>query len=157
MYGYATEGLWMGCYKSDCKPIFEYGPMPGWFIATLVIECLGAVAAIATLGLVVIYLFLAGGKSVVRILAILGSFVAAGIILLGIIIYGATVKDNLSWSYALTIIGGIFYGLTGVLLIVSIVIAKRKSFEPDNSPAIAVQFSDVKPEASKPLKYQEPE
>lgn len=125
VYGYATEGLWLGCYESDCKAIFEYGPLPAWFIATMVIECIGIAAAVVALGLVVIYLFPAKGNTTVCIVAVIACFAAAGCILLGTIIYGATLEVNLAWSFVLCVIGGVAYGMAGVLLIITLLVTRK--------------------------------
>ena len=45
-------------------------------------------------------------------------FISAGCIILGIIIYGAKVEDNLSWSFILCTIAGIIFGICGLLLVI---------------------------------------
>lgn len=52
---------------------------------------------------------------------------AAGCILLGTVIFGANdaEEDHLSWAFALCIVGGIFFGVAGVLIIVASVVLKR--------------------------------
>lgn len=160
VYGYATEGLWLGCYESNCEVIFKYGPLPAWLIATQVFECMGAVAAIAAIGLVALYIFVPStkGKRIVCILSALACFAAAGSILLGIIIYGATVQQNLSWSFAFCIIGAIFFGVASLLLIITTLQGtKKESMDIESRPALDVKFTEEKPEvnleaSSQPLK-----
>ena len=155
VYGYATEGLWLGCYKSECREIFHYGPLPTWFIATLVFECLGLLAAISAMGLTGLYIFSPSirKRKNACILPILASFAASGSIILGIIIYGANVLSHLSWSFAFCTIGGISYGIAGVLLIIAMVTTTRKEQEPDSNPAHPATMSDMNPDPeNQPLK-----
>ena len=145
VYGYASEGLWFGCYKSDCREIFYYSPLPAWFIATLVLESLGLLAALLGTWLVGLYIFCSSTrqKNVFPcIVPMLACFAAAGTILLGIIIYGASVKDNLSWSFAFCTIGGIFYGTAGIFLMVAI-LTKKNDSEPGSGRPPSVRMSDL--------------
>ena len=143
VYGYATEGLWLGCYKSDCKPIFDYGPLPAWFIATQVLECLGAVAALGAVGSIIIYIF--AGERTLCIVSTVACFLSSGSGLIGVIIYGATVQENLSWSFAFSIIGAIFLAVAGVILIVTrSQRSKKQGMDMGRNPEHEVPLSDVK-------------
>ena len=55
------------------------------------------------------------------------SVFTAGCIILGCIIFGAkdVEKHHLSWAFALAIIGGIFFGVAGVLVLVATIVIKR--------------------------------
>ncbi|XP_045181191.2 uncharacterized protein LOC123540326 isoform X5 [Mercenaria mercenaria] len=118
--GPGHEGLWAGCYKSECWNIYDFAPLPSWFEATQAFETLGFIAAIVALVLIVLYIFVpqTSGKRIVFILGMVACFAAAGCIILGIIIYGSKVETNLSWSFALCTIAGIIFGVSGILLIV---------------------------------------
>lgn len=107
VYGTAHNGLWDVAYP------------PSWFEAVQAFETIGFIAAIASLVLVILYIFVpaTAGKKIVFILSMLACFAAAGCIILGIIIYGAKM-DNLSWSFVLCTIAGIIFGISGILLIV---------------------------------------
>lgn len=121
------RGLWRRCTLGVCTEggftdvfnVFKDDNL-SWFEATQAFETLGFIAAVAALVLIVLYIFVpaTSGKRIVFILCMLACFAAAGCIILGIIIYGAKVKDNLSWSYALCTIAGIIFGVSGILLIV---------------------------------------
>jgi len=45
--------------------------------------------------------------------------ISAGCIFVAIIIYGTKIPDNLSWSFALSIIGMLLEGVTALLLLVN--------------------------------------
>ncbi|XP_052761374.1 uncharacterized protein LOC128204072 isoform X6 [Mya arenaria] len=91
---------------------------PGWLKATQAFETLGFIAAVAALILIVLYVFVpaTSGKRIVFILSMVACFIAAGCILLGIIIYGTKMDYNLSWSFALCCIAGIIFAVAGLLL-----------------------------------------
>lgn len=111
-------GLWKTCSanyaKYDCR-YFE--SLASWFEAVQAFETLGFIAGIVALILIILYVFVpaTSGKKIVSILSMLAAFAAAGCIILGIIIYGAKSHD-LSWSFALCTIGGVLFGIAGLLL-----------------------------------------
>lgn len=115
------EGLWKHCvitqYLANCENFKDHG---SWFEATQAFETLGFIAAVVALVLIVLYIFVpqTSGKRIIFILGMIACFAAAGCIILGIIIYGSKVKDNLSWSFALCTIAGIIFGISGILLII---------------------------------------
>lgn len=121
-----NSGLWRHCW-SGYSPIVrgQYSACgkaigPSWFEATQAFETLGFIAAVVALVLIILYIFVpqTSGKKIVFILGMLACFAAAGCIILGIIIYGSKVEDNLSWSFALCTIAGIIFGVSGILLVV---------------------------------------
>ncbi|XP_052761369.1 uncharacterized protein LOC128204072 isoform X2 [Mya arenaria] len=122
-------GLWDECYaagavfrcrKQGCEPdgYPVWFPYTGWLKATQAFETLGFIAAVAALILIVLYVFVpaTSGKRIVFILSMVACFIAAGCILLGIIIYGTKMDYNLSWSFALCCIAGIIFAVAGLLL-----------------------------------------
>ena len=135
IHGYANEGLWVGCYKSDCRKIFDFDPLPGWFIITLVLECLGLLASIASVMLTVVYVVSPSARDSKKssILTTLVCFAAAVSILIGVTIYGAIVVDNLSWSFATCTAGGIFYGIAGILFLINMCSFSKNAYEVDSN------------------------
>ncbi|XP_052761372.1 lens fiber membrane intrinsic protein-like isoform X4 [Mya arenaria] len=118
-------GLWQNCVLGVCsdyaitdsiKDIFKDDL--SWLKATQAFETLGFIAAVAALILIVLYVFVpaTSGKRIVFILSMVACFIAAGCILLGIIIYGTKMDYNLSWSFALCCIAGIIFAVAGLLL-----------------------------------------
>ncbi|XP_052761373.1 uncharacterized protein LOC128204072 isoform X5 [Mya arenaria] len=118
-YPSSHRGLWKACHEtfhgSQCG---SYYGEPGWLKATQAFETLGFIAAVAALILIVLYVFVpaTSGKRIVFILSMVACFIAAGCILLGIIIYGTKMDYNLSWSFALCCIAGIIFAVAGLLL-----------------------------------------
>ncbi|XP_052761368.1 uncharacterized protein LOC128204072 isoform X1 [Mya arenaria] len=110
------SGLWKGCEETGTLCFRPDGG--SWLKATQAFETLGFIAAVAALILIVLYVFVpaTSGKRIVFILSMVACFIAAGCILLGIIIYGTKMDYNLSWSFALCCIAGIIFAVAGLLL-----------------------------------------
>lgn len=94
--------------------------------ATQFFETVGFLAALVSLVLLILAVCIVSCKNrkILPILSAVFSIVAAGCILLGAIIFGAQdyEKYYLSWAFALTIIGGIFFGVAGVLILVATIV-----------------------------------
>ncbi|XP_052761371.1 uncharacterized protein LOC128204072 isoform X3 [Mya arenaria] len=113
-----SYGIWKMCLSTFFIHRCEDAPDSGWLKATQAFETLGFIAAVAALILIVLYVFVpaTSGKRIVFILSMVACFIAAGCILLGIIIYGTKMDYNLSWSFALCCIAGIIFAVAGLLL-----------------------------------------
>ncbi|XP_025091382.1 uncharacterized protein LOC112562362 isoform X1 [Pomacea canaliculata] len=133
-----TYGLWRYCYNSwhrrsmdpeVCTSIVDSQYDRGYTRATQFFETVGLIAAIASIVLLLLGVCVATcrDRRILPILSGICSIAAAGCILLGTVIFGANdaEEDHLSWAFALCIVGGIFFGVAGVLIIVASVVLKR--------------------------------
>ncbi|XP_025091383.1 uncharacterized protein LOC112562362 isoform X2 [Pomacea canaliculata] len=132
-----SYGIWRQCLlprfrlqrgtsdEDRCGPF----PLTGYTRATQFFETVGLIAAIASIVLLLLGVCVATcrDRRILPILSGICSIAAAGCILLGTVIFGANdaEEDHLSWAFALCIVGGIFFGVAGVLIIVASVVLKR--------------------------------
>nr|KAG5699900.1 hypothetical protein BaRGS_018199 [Batillaria attramentaria] len=97
--------------------------------ATQFFETVGLLSAIVSFVLLLLGVCIATcrDRRILPILSAICAIGAAGCILLGCIIFGAkdVEKHHLSWAFALTIVGGIFFGVAGVLILIATVVIKR--------------------------------
>ncbi|XP_069107079.1 protein NKG7-like [Argopecten irradians] len=107
-------GLWRGCSGSICGKVSNAA---SWLEAVQAFAILGFLAGVAGIVLAFLYMFVEQlKKDVVYIVAAIGNLAAAGCIFLSIVIYGSKVENGLSWSFGLSIVGMIFFGVAGVLM-----------------------------------------
>ncbi|KAL8580177.1 hypothetical protein ACOMHN_059150 [Nucella lapillus] len=132
-------GLWRWCVEEEryrnipydyCFSMLDGGQYDRDYIrATQFFETVGFLAAIASIILLLLGVCITScrDKRILPILAGIAAAGAAGCIILGCIIFGAKdyEKPHLSWAFALAIVGGIFYGLAGVLVFVATLVMKR--------------------------------
>ncbi|XP_033727704.1 uncharacterized protein LOC117317029 [Pecten maximus] len=115
---FVTVGLWKACYRGyECtKTTYT----TSYFEATQAFESLALVAGFIGLLLLAFYIFINQSSS--NISLFIASLVAVAFAaccgILGVIIYGCKTSLPLSWSYALAVIGGIFYGISSILMAV---------------------------------------
>jgi len=108
----AHSGLWQSCYKSTCGNIKITNHK---FRAVRAMECLALICYIvaAVLGvLAILKLGLRKKANKLMGLLVLVGFVFA---IIGVIIYGVTYKNNLYYSFGLTIVAFIIAFVAGLL------------------------------------------
>lgn len=88
------NGLWQLCIGDNCGSINASNDST--FQAAQAFAVLGFIASLASLVLVILYIFVEQTSTrLVFIITMIASFAAAGLILLAIIIYGSHVNSNL--------------------------------------------------------------
>ncbi|XP_022309028.1 uncharacterized protein LOC111114826 isoform X1 [Crassostrea virginica] len=112
------SGLWRICFTHCVARPMGFG----WFGATQAFETIGLIAGIVGLILVVLYIFInqTAGNRTLFIVSLVSVGIAAGSTLLGVIIYGSH-GSALSWSFALAVIGGLFYAVSTALMIIHVI------------------------------------
>jgi len=145
MEGEEHMGLWRYCH--DIKVWFGARPhtkthiqncgnllgtagqrLIGELRATQFFETAGFLAILPAILLLVLGVCIESCKDrrILPILSAVCCLASAGCIIIGSIIFGsyAFYKDYLSWSFAVTIVGGILFGVSGVLIIVGAILKK---------------------------------
>ncbi|KAJ8322217.1 hypothetical protein KUTeg_000688 [Tegillarca granosa] len=120
---YSHNGLWRSCYYRHVyhgQQCFKTNFSASWFEATQAFQVIGLVAAFIGLILVILFIFVTqtSNNRTVYIIGMVAVLVAAGCTILSIIIFGSKVSA-LSWSFALAVIGGILYGVAGLLMLIN--------------------------------------
>lgn len=96
--------------------------------ATQFFETAGFLAILPAILLLVLSVFIDSCKErrILPILSAVFALLSAGCIIIGAIIFGATdlFKDYLSWAFALSIVGGVLFGVSGVLIIIGAILKK---------------------------------
>ncbi|XP_067682390.1 uncharacterized protein [Haliotis asinina] len=114
-------GLFKSCGAGICV---SFGSAElDWQTATKALVILGFLLGLGSLALIIVYLFLKTDQMLFKTIAFVLAFAAAGFTIIGIIVFAAKATEvnqilNLSWSFALTIIGGLLYGTTGTVLVI---------------------------------------
>ncbi|KAK3092752.1 hypothetical protein FSP39_006878 [Pinctada imbricata] len=112
-YSYSSLGLWQACNQVQC---YEYHASAK-ISAVRAFEVIGFIILAVVLLLLLIYICKDANPILILISLIL-CFVAAGCILLGVIIWAAGgYGSGLSWAFVLCIIAGILALIAGILLI----------------------------------------
>ncbi|XP_061178651.1 uncharacterized protein LOC133187306 [Saccostrea echinata] len=112
------EGLWSICIGSECTD-YSLKNLTSWFEASRMFAVFGFIGSIATIVLLVLYIFVEKlSIYIVYIAAVVTCFVTGGFILLLVLIYGAFL-NNLSWGWAFCVVAFLLYTVAGVLLIVN--------------------------------------
>ncbi|XP_062567965.1 uncharacterized protein LOC134230207 isoform X1 [Saccostrea cucullata] len=132
----ANIGLWNHCSKSTTSPDLDFTccetvgnflgyqglRIPAWLHASRFFQSVGLLTSMASVIFSILCTFVSStvNKKGVRITAAVLNFVAAGGILIGVSIYGGQYRYELwlksyfpSWSFAFSVISGIFYLVTG--------------------------------------------
>ncbi|KAK3087285.1 hypothetical protein FSP39_004133, partial [Pinctada imbricata] len=92
------------------------------FAAVRTFEAIGFLATLGAIFFLILYTCVpkTSGSKIVAILTTLALFGACGCIMIGVIIYGSNNNtDYLSWAFALSCVGGILFGVAGLLTVVS--------------------------------------
>lgn len=113
------NGLWQLCGLNKQR-YCRYLPYDAaWFEATQALETLGLFAAFLSLVLLVLFIFhpQSTTNKAILIVATVSTFVAACFTVLGVVIYG-TKNGDLSWSYGVTVLAGILYTGSGILMVI---------------------------------------
>ncbi|XP_022309036.2 uncharacterized protein LOC111114826 isoform X2 [Crassostrea virginica] len=120
--GVFYTGLWRACFLTPHPRCLRDPYSAGWFGATQAFETIGLIAGIVGLILVVLYIFInqTAGNRTLFIVSLVSVGIAAGSTLLGVIIYGSH-GSALSWSFALAVIGGLFYAVSTALMIIHVI------------------------------------
>lgn len=118
------QGLWQYCFGDGIGDnCYKHNILSDWFESVRTFEAIGFIASIVTVLFVILYVCVSktSGSKIVAILSSLLSIGTAGVVLLGIFIYlGKMDLDYISWALGLSVAGGILFGLSGILLIISI-------------------------------------
>ncbi|XP_062596266.1 uncharacterized protein LOC134257692 [Saccostrea cucullata] len=111
------EGIWRRCVNGICSDINIVGR--DWLQVVRVFEIIALGASLFATFLVILNLSVSRFSDSKRIyfLALLSCFVTAGSILLSAIVYGASVREGITWSYGCVVIAGIFFMASGVLML----------------------------------------
>ncbi|ESO94188.1 hypothetical protein LOTGIDRAFT_232447 [Lottia gigantea] len=119
--------LWQSCYSNDgsseCKSLQSEG-LTSEIKAGQAFNVLGFLAGGVAVVLIILYIFCLTNKKPVRLLGMIAAFVAAGLILIGVIIIGTSDSAKsfvVGWAMILAIIGAILYVVTGVMVVVDVV------------------------------------
>ncbi|XP_067682189.1 uncharacterized protein [Haliotis asinina] len=114
-------GLFKSCTAGQCA---SFGSAElDWQTATKALVILGFLLGLGSLALIIVYLFFKTDQMLFKTIAFVLAFAAAGFTIIGIIVFAAKATEanqilNLSWSFALTIIGGLLYGAAGTVLVI---------------------------------------
>ncbi|XP_046577338.1 uncharacterized protein LOC124285195 [Haliotis rubra] len=114
-------GLFKVCTIGRCV---SFGSLEAdWQTATKALVILGFLLGLGSLALIIIYLFFKTDQMLFKTISFVLAFAAAGFTIVGIIVFAAKATEvstgyDLSWSFALTIIGGLLYGATGTVLVI---------------------------------------
>lgn len=118
---FVTMGLWRVCYRGyDCT---KTAYTTSYFEATQAFESLALVAGFIGLLLLILYIFISQTSYNISlfIVSLVAVACAALCAILGVIIYGCKTSLPLAWSYALSVVGGIFYGVSAILMAVYLI------------------------------------
>ncbi|XP_048259673.1 uncharacterized protein LOC124123853 isoform X4 [Haliotis rufescens] len=114
----SSQGLFQGCALGECVSL-PMDLMLGWEKAVMAMEVLGFLACLGCFVLMVLYAHVKNDQTILQTMAIGLAFAAAGLILLGVIIYGAKLSGvTFGWSFGMTIVSGLFLIGVGALNIV---------------------------------------
>lgn len=110
------EGLWRSCINSICADIDVAGR--DWLQAVRAFQSIGVLASCVAIATLLFYIFKSDfrRKFLVFLVAAISSIVTGGCILLSVLIYGISIKLSLSWSFALAVVSGILFGISGAFL-----------------------------------------
>ncbi|XP_060066766.1 uncharacterized protein LOC132547035 [Ylistrum balloti] len=119
----STAGLWKACLEGGGEKLCEsYETVLDWIKACQAFGIIGvlAVAAAAILEVLCTVVFSKDTHKVAYILAAMTAFSGAGCIIVTAIIWAAKASEissllDLSWSFGLSIAGGVLAGIGGVL------------------------------------------
>ncbi|KAK7092011.1 uncharacterized protein [Littorina saxatilis] len=130
-------GLWKHCqeqarYRSlpydFCFSLISGDYARDYIRAAQFFETVGFLTALVSLIILLLSICIGScqNRRILPILSAITAFAAAGCIILGCIIFGAKdeEKNNLSWAFALTLVGGILFAIVGVIVLVFSVIKK---------------------------------
>ncbi|CAH1794970.1 unnamed protein product [Owenia fusiformis] len=107
---YDDEGLWERC-RCDLN-----GRDDGWFRATQAMICIGLLGLIISLICIFIYMCVHSVSKNQTLLALtIVCFITVAFMAIGFVVFGANVKSNVSWSFVLCVVGGIFTLIAGIL------------------------------------------
>ncbi|XP_046577336.1 uncharacterized protein LOC124285193 isoform X2 [Haliotis rubra] len=118
-----SQGLFQTCALGQCASL-PSGLQPGWWKGVVALEVLGFLACLGSFVLMVLYVHVKNDQKIFQTMATGLAFAAAGLILIGIIIFGAEMSGagllgaSFGWSFGLTIISGLFHIGVGVLNVV---------------------------------------
>ncbi|XP_022293317.2 uncharacterized protein LOC111103953 [Crassostrea virginica] len=112
------EGLWSICVKSECED-YSLDNLASWFEATRTFAAFGFLGSVTSIVLISLYIFVEKlSLYFMYIAAIVSCFITGGFVLLSLLIYAAFLND-LSWSWALSVVSCLLFKAAGVLLVVS--------------------------------------
>ncbi|XP_071080271.1 uncharacterized protein [Haliotis cracherodii] len=114
-----STGLFKMCNVGVCVSI---NTEEDWLKGTKALVILGFLLGLGSLAVIIVYLFFKTDQMLFKTVGLALSFAAAGFTIIGIIVFAAKGTEdsktmNLSWSFALTIIGGLLYCATGIVLL----------------------------------------
>ncbi|XP_071079191.1 uncharacterized protein [Haliotis cracherodii] len=114
-----STGLFKMCSVGVCVSI---DTEEDWLKGTKALVILGFLLGLGSLAVIIVYLFFKTDQMLFKTVGLALSFAAAGFTIIGIIVFAAKGTEgsktmNLSWSFALTIIGGLLYSATGIVLL----------------------------------------
>ncbi|ESO94186.1 hypothetical protein LOTGIDRAFT_232446 [Lottia gigantea] len=111
--------LWKSCSAGGCTFI-SFKDLPSDIKAGLAFNVLGFLAGGAAVLVIILYIFCLRNNNIVRVVGMITAFVAAGLIMVGVIIIGTSdeVKRGakVGTPMILAIIGAVCYIVTGVLV-----------------------------------------
>ncbi|XP_048728698.2 uncharacterized protein LOC125646445 [Ostrea edulis] len=112
------EGLWTICPKSGCKD-YPLEGLASWFEATRTFTVFAFIGSIATIVLLVLYIFVEKlSHYILYLIAVVTCFSTGGFLFLSVLIYAAFLND-LAWGWAFAVVAFLLYTVAGVLLIVN--------------------------------------
>ncbi|XP_046342989.1 uncharacterized protein LOC124123847 [Haliotis rufescens] len=114
-----SMGLFKRCAAAVCVSM---DTDEDWLKGTKALVILGFLLGLGSLAVIIVYLFFKTDQMLFKTVGLALSFAAAGFTIIGIIVFAAKGTEeyktmNLSWSFALTIIGGLLYCATGIVLL----------------------------------------
>ncbi|XP_071080261.1 uncharacterized protein [Haliotis cracherodii] len=117
----ANFGLFKTCNGASCSSLDSSGVE--WLTGTKALVILQFLLGLGSLAVIIVYLFFKTDQQLFKMVAFILAFAAAGFTIIGIIVFAAKATEmykifDLSWSFALTIIGGLLYGGTGIVLLI---------------------------------------
>ncbi|XP_060074925.1 uncharacterized protein LOC132554621 [Ylistrum balloti] len=110
------EGLWRRCINSICADIDVAGR--DWLQAVRAFESMGLLGSCIAITTLLCYIFKSDFRQrfLIFLVSAISSIVTGGCILLSVLIYGISIKISLSWSFALAVVSGVIFGISGALL-----------------------------------------
>eukprot|EP00105_Crassostrea_gigas_P000645 XP_011412539.1 PREDICTED: uncharacterized protein LOC105317561 isoform X1 [Crassostrea gigas] len=120
------EGIWRRCVNGICSEINVVGR--DWLQVVRVFEIVALGSSLFATFLIVIHLVCQKISHTRRVyfVSIVSCFVTAASILLSSIVYGASVREGITWSYGCVVIGGIFYTASGTLMLFTYFLTRPK-------------------------------
>ncbi|XP_067681979.1 uncharacterized protein [Haliotis asinina] len=113
-----SQGLFQTCGFGGCFST-PTELLPGWIKGVIALEILGFLTCLGSFVLMVLYVHVKNDQKNLQTIATGLAFAAAGLIFIGVIIYGAKLSGaTFGWAFGMTIVSGLFHIGVGVLNVV---------------------------------------